>query len=747
MAELDINIRVKGEEKLRKVKDTVEKLGEKSKVSALKLGALTVALSAVGVAINDVYQSSRDYQLELDKINGTTNKLTISQDNLSASYKKMSWEIMEAVHGQGLLNDINETFISITEDVITLISGKSRMQIKAEKMLHAQALLNIADEEQRLKQQKLIMAGMVKARAFRDKSKQIEHTRLVTEARAEASQALQHYNDQLATQAEKERLAQKAIEDANRALREKISNMKAISNALMETSKIGGKGVGFGLDMTTRDMGALGDKLSELGGKGATNAQLIKIYEDGIKKTTKAVETTTKAVDKQTANQYNIYNNGGGNGGTGGKTHLTAEDYTRIVTGGAIHQNTGLINGTATGIKAQEHYIRGGKLKGRGIMQDTEDNSARDAENKAKRLAARKLAQEKKYLEALSKVTRELDEAFIHLANATDFLDKLTKALNSVVNDLSSIIDALDKNWTSSARDALYGGTDKGLSYQEAKYNADSAWSIYQSDILNQDYVDNYNKRMNELIGTLDDMNDSSRYDNKQQQDWAKATALYEISLQEASQDVTKDTLQLQLDALNAILLVNQNTDENTQRANSIADATRSDIQNGDTNLLTASNAITTANKDINDTNALIEKKKTEKANLANTRWTETSVTSNQVWTGAYDRPPAGSSGTISKIYETVLTPNFGYVSETGQSIGFKSGGYTGNGGVNDVAGAVHGQEYVLNAKTTRNLGLNDDNGGTFKEIASMIYEQLKVSKRMYNLEKQMYKMQKEAVA
>jgi len=37
---------------------------------------------------------------------------------------------------------------------------------------------------------------------------------------------------------------------------------------------------------------------------------------------------------------------------------------------------------------------------------------------------------------------------------------------------------------------------------------------------------------------------------------------------------------------------------------------------------------------------------------------------------------------------------------------GFKSGGYTGSGGVSDVAGVVHGQEYVLNAAATKRVGV-----------------------------------------
>lgn len=53
--------------------------------------------------------------------------------------------------------------------------------------------------------------------------------------------------------------------------------------------------------------------------------------------------------------------------------------------------------------------------------------------------------------------------------------------------------------------------------------------------------------------------------------------------------------------------------------------------------------------------------------------------------------------------------------------LGFSSGGYTGNGGVNEIAGFVHGQEMVLNAPTTKALGLNEGNGGIFKELLAEI--------------------------
>lgn len=39
---------------------------------------------------------------------------------------------------------------------------------------------------------------------------------------------------------------------------------------------------------------------------------------------------------------------------------------------------------------------------------------------------------------------------------------------------------------------------------------------------------------------------------------------------------------------------------------------------------------------------------------------------------------------------------------------GFQSGGYTGNAGVSDVAGVVHGQEYVFDAAATKRIGVNN---------------------------------------
>lgn len=53
---------------------------------------------------------------------------------------------------------------------------------------------------------------------------------------------------------------------------------------------------------------------------------------------------------------------------------------------------------------------------------------------------------------------------------------------------------------------------------------------------------------------------------------------------------------------------------------------------------------------------------------------------------------------------------------------GFQSGGYTGGGGVSEVAGVVHGQEYVLNANATKRVGKDTldaiNSGGDLKSTS-----------------------------
>lgn len=86
---------------------------------------------------------------------------------------------------------------------------------------------------------------------------------------------------------------------------------------------------------------------------------------------------------------------------------------------------------------------------------------------------------------------------------------------------------------------------------------------------------------------------------------------------------------------------------------------------------------------------------------------------------GAYD-PGTDYVNTLNPYTYTSLTTD-----ALGNSInqfGYADGGYTGDIPTNQVAGVVHGKEYVVNAKTTKDLGLNNQ-GGVFGDMRDLMYE------------------------
>ncbi|WP_411690566.1 tape measure protein [Acinetobacter towneri] len=79
---------------------------------------------------------------------------------------------------------------------------------------------------------------------------------------------------------------------------------------------------------------------------------------------------------------------------------------------------------------------------------------------------------------------------------------------------------------------------------------------------------------------------------------------------------------------------------------------------------------------------------------------------------GPYIAPAMGAAAAALQVAQAAS------IKSTNMS-GFKSGGYTGNYGTNQVAGVVHGQEYVLNAEATKRVGVNTlnaiNNGSTIQ--------------------------------
>ena len=75
-------------------------------------------------------------------------------------------------------------------------------------------------------------------------------------------------------------------------------------------------------------------------------------------------------------------------------------------------------------------------------------------------------------------------------------------------------------------------------------------------------------------------------------------------------------------------------------------------------------------------------------------------ATTTAAWTPAAIVASIGSFGGAAAIGLAAVIAALAF---TG---GFRKGGYTGNGGVNDVAGVVHGKEYVFDAESTARIGV-----------------------------------------
>ncbi|MEF0181533.1 tape measure protein [Acinetobacter baumannii] len=104
--------------------------------------------------------------------------------------------------------------------------------------------------------------------------------------------------------------------------------------------------------------------------------------------------------------------------------------------------------------------------------------------------------------------------------------------------------------------------------------------------------------------------------------------------------------------------------------------------------------------------------------------------------------PPPIGLGPVAGIPLSTLMKTTGYVNAAlimAQGVagiaGFSSGGYTGNMGRGDVAGVVHGQEYVLNAAATKRVGVDTLNainsGQSFGSSGATVLEPIV---NIYNL-------------
>jgi len=311
--------------------------------------------------------------------------------------------------------------------------------------------------------------------------------------------------------------------------------------------------------------------------------------------------------------------------------------------------------------------------------QKAAEELQRRAEEAQAELDRRREEEEKAVEEAL----REQEEA----------IREYTDELKAAQSELQGISDGLGTDWVEQAREALYGDTDAAKQLDEYFALASEAWDAFAEDTTNEELLDAYNNRMTELIGEVSDLNDTTKFESKAQQDWAKAQALYQISGYQDAQLETKDEIDAQLAVLNDILDVNTEHKSVSELIEDYTSATKS-----------YSSSIKSYTGETADKSQSLEKGYHEE-------WVDTggyfATIKETTYTLGVDGDLFESGRTESQVYK----PKYEKVKFYQQVAQFQTGGYTGDLPVDAFAGIVHGQEYVVNAETTRDLGLNGSQG------------------------------------
>lgn len=293
--------------------------------------------------------------------------------------------------------------------------------------------------------------------------------------------------------------------------------------------------------------------------------------------------------------------------------------------------------------------------------------------------------------------------------NTTSNLNFLTIALA----DIANIANIIGEDLAEASREIIFGSGDDNLSFRDALTATEEAIEALNNDTTNVDLAEEYKTQSDKLLDSLKYLDDTSNFASSQAQQLEKFRAQRAIDqLDEARMEVAEEA-DANLEALNQIKDAIYGTDT-TDNVNAVKDAL--DGANGVTDKVTAVEGVLD-NVSYYVSDNMSQTSLTGKVKRVNT-------SDNGYWDATNERwVSTGGSNTIYEYY--------------------KSGGYTGNGGINDEVGIVHGQEYVVNAQSTKDLGLNGT-GGVFSVMASrlatieeILLEELKTSKKIQRLQQE----------
>ena len=309
----------------------------------------------------------------------------------------------------------------------------------------------------------------------------------------------------------------------------------------------------------------LGDEIAQLGIDGATAEQQKHAYDVALK--------TYNEIKKQGSKAATATYNNGVSSISGNSTTIVGDGYKKV--------GRGFVEGSLEEqLEQLQTFLATGA--GRKVSRDFDSISmastgrARVARASQASLAVMEANKIRTEIEAQKREEERLEL----LVEYNDKTVSLISSLSGLETSFKSLSDSLGTDYVVSARETLFGGTDSALSFAEARRNADEAWIAFQSD-NNQELLDDYNSRMNELLGTLNGFNDKNKYDSISEQEFAKHLALNQIKSYQDAQLDTQEEVDLQLGVLEQMKVILADGQVTREEALLIANLSNNILTNG----------------------------------------------------------------------------------------------------------------------------------------------------------------------
>lgn len=120
MAELDIKIKVAGEENLKALKNNIDGITEKSTMSTKAIAGWTAALAAGAIAVNAVFGAGRKYLSQLEDLSEYQKSATELEKELSNSFSMASASLLEYTG----VYEAYKTVLQETSDLLDGLAGR-----------------------------------------------------------------------------------------------------------------------------------------------------------------------------------------------------------------------------------------------------------------------------------------------------------------------------------------------------------------------------------------------------------------------------------------------------------------------------------------------------------------------------------------------------------------------------------------------------------------------------------------------